>query len=166
MDFQHLKSLAVALLDSLKKWLSLYSYDQLFLHLGWAVRVVKERVKLIGWFLSHDLLCACGILKSKNFHLAWTSNKTVAMSTCYRKQKLATLALPPGFSDWSTSLELTLMSGHAFKSWNSFNSTLHFKKSRDVSKVVIHVNLVCFYIETQRKSSALELKMRSVWTAP
>ncbi len=26
--------------------------------------LLQERMKLIGWFLSHDLLCACGILKS------------------------------------------------------------------------------------------------------
>ncbi len=24
--------------------------------------LLRERMKLIGWFLSHDLLCACGIL--------------------------------------------------------------------------------------------------------
>ncbi len=26
--------------------------------------LLRERMKLIGWFLSHDLLCPCGILKS------------------------------------------------------------------------------------------------------
>ncbi len=38
------------------------------------------------------------------------SNNTVAMPTCYSKQKLATHAPPPHSSDWSTVLELTLMS--------------------------------------------------------
>ncbi len=37
------------------------------------------------------------------------------MPTCYCKQKLAKLAPPPGSSDWSTVLELTLMSGSVCK---------------------------------------------------
>ncbi len=31
--------------------------------------LLRERMKLIGWFLSHDLLCACGILKSLDVFL-------------------------------------------------------------------------------------------------
>ncbi len=37
------------------------------------------------------------------------SNKTVTMPTSYCKQKRAMVAPPPGSSDWSTVLELTLM---------------------------------------------------------
>ncbi len=71
------------------------------------------------------------------------------LPTCYCKQKLATLAPPPGSSDWFTVLELTLMSGTVCKSWNSFNLTRHLKnvtlmcevlqKKWDVSAMVIHV---------------------------
>uniref|UniRef100_A0A8C1XQF4 Rap guanine nucleotide exchange factor (GEF) 6 n=1 Tax=Cyprinus carpio TaxID=7962 RepID=A0A8C1XQF4_CYPCA len=42
---------------------------------------------------------------------------------CFCKQKLATLAPPPGSSDWSTVSELTLMSGATCKRLNPFNLT-------------------------------------------
>jgi len=42
--------------------------------------------------------------------------KTVAMLTCYSKQKLEKLAPPLGSSDWSTVLELTLMNMTVCKS--------------------------------------------------
>ncbi len=53
------------------------------------------------------------------------SNKTVAMLICFCKLKLAMLTLPPGSSDWSTVLKLTLMSGTTCQSWNSFNLKEH-----------------------------------------
>ncbi len=45
--------------------------------------LLRERMKLIGWFLSHDLLCACGILKSLDVFIsmrrgrAWKKNERV-----------------------------------------------------------------------------------------
>ena len=58
MEFQHLKSLAVALLiDSFKKWLSLYNYDHLFLHLALAFSIVPGKDV-------HDQWCTYCELKS------------------------------------------------------------------------------------------------------
>ncbi len=89
------------------------------------------------------------------------SNKTVAMPTCYCKQKRTTLAPPPGSSDWSTVLELTSMRGAVCKSWNSFNLTQHLKnttvmceklrKMWDANATLIHVHLACLHRKTMEK---------------
>ncbi len=82
MDFQHWKSLAVALLLNLfKKRLSLYSYDQLFHHLGWAFNVVTGKdeanwLVLVTWpvvRLRHSEKLKCFYLDAARTRLEKTS---------------------------------------------------------------------------------------------
>jgi len=79
------------------------------------------------------------------------------MPTCYCKQKLATLAPPPSSSDWSTVLELTLMSGAACKSWNSFNLTRRLNGAWPLQSCVF-----CSVSRMTWRSKNAKLKLKSV----
>ncbi len=45
-------------------WTAMMSCSSIF---WWGFKVTEKVRKLIGWFLSHDLRCACGILKFEMF---------------------------------------------------------------------------------------------------
>ncbi len=74
----------------------------------------------------------------------WPSNTKVAMPTCYCKQKLAMLAQASGSSDWSTVLELILMSDAVCKGLNYFNEDAVRKRKRDGHVRIAHTTVVCF----------------------
>ncbi len=88
------------------------------------------------------------------------SNKTVAMPGCYSKRK------PPGSSDWSTVLELTLISVSCF-----FSFTWHGVKLKDevqlekkrAHPMVIHVHLARLRRKTNGKVVYWNERTRSVW---
>ncbi len=52
--------------------------------------LLRERMKLIGWFLSHDLLCACGILKSLDVFISMRRGRAWKK----RARRTATASLP------------------------------------------------------------------------
>ncbi len=52
--------------------------------------LLRERMKLIGWFLSHDLLCAWGILKSLNVFISMRRGRAWKK----RARRTATASLP------------------------------------------------------------------------
>ncbi len=67
---------------------------------------LRERMKLIGWFLSHDLLCACGILKSWDVFISMRRGRAWKK----RARRTATASLPlwariPRVYIWNNELE-------------------------------------------------------------
>ncbi len=68
--------------------------------------LLRERMKLIGWFLSHDLLCACGILKSWDVFISMRRGRAWKK----RARRTATASLPlwvriPRVYIWNNELE-------------------------------------------------------------
>ncbi len=68
--------------------------------------LLRERMKLIGWFLSHDLLCAWGILKSLNVFISMRRGRAWKK----RARRTATASLPLWAAYRASTFEITNLS--------------------------------------------------------